>query len=470
MDQDSKRDIYDLIAELAKSADMDIDGTEFSPVLQESKRNSQFQDTVIISESKVAEVNTPSLPAKEYVPHNHSNGNGNGNGHHVQPNNNDSIQEIELMKRAALEEISQIKASLLLEIELAKSSVQQTPNINVVPSALKTESQKNAIQDLQNAKESTLIELQNAKAALLEDLEKARTIKHVSIPQPKKDLFDALSIEELNKVGIQVVAMNDVTATPMKENFAPVKALVEEESILHLQLRLLNEKFDEMRNRNVSVDIVNELKQSDDRIVAQVKQTGESIVNHLAAQSNQTQVISGNTLVKWIGIANLLLLFLMMLYFIFQKMNALSANQHTYKSVPAATSKPIIENTESNMEENVVPPAPLQKDVAPENQTQDQIQNNTTTPIANPIETKKDRKQVSTLYEKQASIKNKGNAELNLSQKNNIEKKTLVVSPNSAEKVISSSTEMAKVEVAAKTQTSPSKKVSSSQDVYFGED
>jgi hypothetical protein len=90
---------------------------------------------------------------------------------------------------------------------------------------------------------------------------------------------------------------------------------------------LINEKIDEIQTNNLKGELAKEIKQSDDRILEQMKQNKDDVLLGLLSVKDQKNTIGNNSIMRILGVLNLLLLLMVMLYLFVSKMNAQSTSQ-----------------------------------------------------------------------------------------------------------------------------------------------
>lgn len=355
MKDNSKRDIYDLIAELAKSSNIDIDGTEFiSPEADARKKPlaKESNEPVNAPEPSTEKLIYLEPAPKELI-------------HHAEISFMEqlnqakaaSLEEMNLLKREMIDEIKSAHRNLIKEIKndpiQEQNSLQEIDNTvqnsKTIINSSRSESEiakleEIAIEEFSQVKASTIAELDIAKEKLLKELSSIRNAQIQPEFQEQKQTnskqTEIIAIEFLKPLSIQ--QLNEITSEASKQNGGKqVNANLEdyqeevtlkvnnqevENSVIQDQLKKLYDKMDELNVKNLKSEIVTEIKLSDERIVHQVSKTTESILTDISLKLNHSASTSnGDSFIKWLSVINLMLLLLAMMYLFMQRMNEQSA-------------------------------------------------------------------------------------------------------------------------------------------------
>lgn len=304
MNKTSKRDIYDLIAELAKSSDMDIDGTEFVPTNVDVRRKPSIHDINLVT-------NTSSEPSPLVKP---SSSEQNPMVQSVKQDlkvidettlsQSASIEELNLLKAAAIEELRRAKATMMNELNGHSNGKTQQP----INGAEKQNTVAETTNSLMVEVKPEISQLKSSQETNESNVEK----KSETIIENKQDVFESLDIDELNRVTTEAVKPKLVDSEIHHANLLANQAI-------EAQLKTISEKLEILGQTNLKSNIVHEIKASNEQLVQEVQQSRINFMNELSSKLNTIKPISVDSFIRWIGIVNLMLLLVVLIYLLFQK-------------------------------------------------------------------------------------------------------------------------------------------------------
>jgi chemotaxis regulatin CheY-phosphate phosphatase CheZ len=339
MNQDVKRDIYDLIAELAKSSNLNLDGTEPTEESAIPVRKPIFQDTFSsesIQKNHTAEqVQSAANPLTQTSESNRLNN----------PGEEEKIgmDELERLKNAALEELKLAHTALLADLKhqvqhkvdretnatVSNETGSDYPdNIIIVPHG----SHSASINNPGSASPSTHLIQPAVEKSAPNHAHANQPVQFEQMSNHEED--EAFSIDELNRVTAPVEETESAVAQSL-ENSDPAAEATKK---IQEQLSVLSEKIDALKDKNFHIELIREIKQSDERIVQQVNKSHESMLQVFMQRLSQVQTNTGDNVIKWIGIINLIILMIALIVLLFQR---LPDNNHVQQLPQKAALPPV---------------------------------------------------------------------------------------------------------------------------------
>ncbi len=478
MDNTSKRDIYDLIAELAKSANMDIDGTEFVPGSTDVRRKPLSLDFPERTELITKEIIKEELAHLERSP-----------GEEPRKAEEERMEELGIAKASSLEELNKLKAEAIEELKLAKEIVlyemkhlkngmhQEAIPAAAIHSIINKKVEEIPIIETPISPTVTLDELNIVKATMMEELNRLKNLQVIQKNEPvieqavEADLFENLTIDDLNRITMEAMNEGKNNQHGIDEKNA---GFLVESKVIQDQLKLLNEKLDEISHRDLKSEIVNELKLSDERIVQQVQKTRESILNDISPKPLTGIPRSKNSMMKWLGILNLLLLLIVLMYLCFQKFNQIGSSNQSEKK-PSPTSHEVIpEQHNEPLPQNTSTP---ENNSGNETGQQELVKEQNILPQKIPVNTMHENNaQADTIHSSDSGHPTSNhrvpvNRNMNIIATNEIVSNVKRSTKNNfSSSGLKSTIDTKKNETITKNKTEVSKKTATKQDVYFGED
>lgn len=289
----SKRDIYDLIAELAKSANIDIHGTEF--------------------EAKVSERNPiPSMPE-------------NGS------KNTPKQDVVDSAKLLMLEKLQQ--ATSIEELQHLSFWKESEASMRKESSSFSAEKDRQAEANDIQAEANKSVKYPQ-RIALLPKSKHAASKDHAD---SFEELFEKQSEVESNRVNSNDVSANKKASETEFQSkqmgdwhsmYYTLQSMLQKEiqsgnADILKQLETIESSLQDISTKDQLTQMSLELKVADDKIFTQVVNTREFIMQDFARMEEAKSIVSQNYL-KWLGFLNLLLLILIGFYLLFQKFSELS--------------------------------------------------------------------------------------------------------------------------------------------------
>lgn len=333
MDKTSKRDIYDLIAELAKSTNMNLDGTEFVPEPVDVRRKAIAPEQEKETPNDVDNLIHLEPALKEQAMNSETD-----MLHEIQLAKMASMEELNRMKAAALEELKQARAALVTELNGNVGFAKEVTSVNGAANNGSPNSYESTSTSVaqQIPKQPIHLTAQNNKASVTQ----TQAIHDLNESE-ETDFFETVSVDELNRITSEAVREDsevvvDKTAViePMLKTQQEVRV---QQELIHEQLKSISEKIDQLSPRILKTEIVNELKLSDERIVQTVNKSKENLLDELSDRFVHLKPVNNHSIMKWLGVLNLMLLLLVLAYLLFQKNSVIGSIQKTEQSIKPET-------------------------------------------------------------------------------------------------------------------------------------